>query len=359
MDTFLLVPKIISGADSLEILKEINTDKVVIITDEFLLNSKMVEKVTDNLPKNCDYYIFSDIKPDPSQELIDRATEIVVHENPGAIIAFGGGSSIDACKVIRLQTIEKLHKHISFYCIPTTAGTGSEVTNFAVVTRGTSKVVLVDDKLLPEYAILDPYFTKSVPAKISADTGLDVLTHAVEALLSKGATSFSDLFAKESILKVFDHLPKVYEDGYKMSSRKEMLEASNMAGISFTNAGLGIVHSLAHTIGGNFHISHGRLNAIILPYVIKFYAARDEKVVKKLDDITYQCCKLTFLEAYKELMNTLNIEENIGQLGKINSYEYDMSIDEMAKTALNDRCTPSTPVYITKQDLVNILRDIY
>lgn len=242
----------------------------------------MADFLTNSLPKNSSHQIFSEVRPDPSQELVESASKAFLDYLPDMVIAMGGGSAIDLTKALvhNIVTNYKKQKPV-FVAIPTTAGTGSEVTNFAVVTKGSDKIVIVDDLLLPDYAMLIPSLTKSVPDFITADTDMDVLTHSLEAYMIKGANVFTDTFAIKSIKLVFENLAKVYEDGKKMSSRKLMLEASCMAGIAFTNAGLGINHSLAHTIGGRFHIAHGRLNAIILPYVLEFNMNRCEECKKK------------------------------------------------------------------------------
>ena len=360
MQQFFIRPRIISGVDSLNYLNKTKAKKAFIVTDAFLVSSHLVDKVVGALPKEADHYIYSDVKPDPSQELIDAGTEKILAEKPDLVIAFGGGSAIDACKTIVFQASRSMPRPL-FVVIPTTAGTGSEVTNFAIVTRGTKKDVLVDDSLLPDLALLDSTFTKSVPANITADTGLDVFTHAVEAYLSTNSSPFTDVFALKAMKDVLAHLPKVFEDGYKMSSRQKMIEASTMAGIAFTNAGLGIIHSLAHIIGGKFHISHGRLNAIILPYVLDFYIKRSEDVRKRINDLELELGidKGSFICCYKALQKTLKIEGSLAGLNKIFSVDYNNMIEEMAEIALNDRCTPTSPVYVTKQDLVNILRDLY
>lgn len=361
MKQFSVKPNVLTGSDVLNIFSQLDYKRVCIITDKFLQESHKVDRVIESLERNSEVFIFSDVKPDPTQEIIDRATDEIEKFSPDLLIAFGGGSSIDSAKAIIYQAQKRSGKRPIFAVIPTTAGTGSEVTNFAVITKGTKKDVLIDDLLLPDYAILDAYFTKSVPEKITVDTGLDVFTHAIEAYLSTNKSIFTDVYAIEAMKTVFESLPSLYKDGLNMTKRAKMLEASCMAGMAFTNAGLGIVHSLAHIVGGVFHISHGRLNAIILPYVLEFYIKRSDEVKKSLDQLAIKlgCENSTYLlKSYKDLAQACDIENSLRQLDKIDLLKYENSISEMAEVALNDRCTKTTPVYITKQDLSNLLRDL-
>lgn len=360
--TFSVKPTINVGDDSLKTVQNLGAKKIFFITDPFVVESRMIDQVTSLLDRSTDFTIFSEIRPDPSQELVDKGKEKLQNFNPDLVVAIGGGSAIDATKAIIYNIYQENKEKIPFIAIPTTAGTGSESTNFAVVTVGDSKNVLIDDVMLPDYALLVPKFTKTVPNFITADTGMDVLTHALEAYVSKNASIYTDTFSETCIKTVFEILPKVYDDGDRLSLRERMLEVSNMAGIAFNNAGLGINHSLAHTIGGNFHISHGRLNAILLPYVLDYNCKNNERARKKLDKLAqklghkdYTC----IIKEIKKLNEKFQIPEKLSGLGKIDAREYSNAIEKMAETALNDRCTPTNPALVTKFDLANILRDSY
>lgn len=361
--TFSIKPNIVSGEESLEIIKNLKSSKVLIVCDPFLKDNGMYRTVTNCLDKDSDYLLYTGVKPDPSQELVDEAISQFLSYMPDSVIAFGGGSAIDLVKSMIFGLVKKNNlTKPTFIAIPTTAGTGSEVTNFAVVTEGKDKKVLIDDLLLPDYALLVPSVTKSVPNFITADTGMDVLTHALEAYMSTASNSFTDVFAIGAIKLVFDNLKIVYEDGLRMKSRKAMLEASCMAGMAFTNAGLGITHSLAHTLGGRFHIAHGRLNAILLPYIIEFNCTRSSECANKLNllakDLGLNNCQ-ELLTKIKSLISELNIPNCLSKLNKIDSNEYRNYIEEMAEIAMNDRCTPTNPGYLTKFDLRNILMDVF
>lgn len=356
---FSVKPNIIVGDDALDIFKKYESKRILFVTDPFMVQSKMVDLVLEAVPKNCHHDIFTEVKPDPSQDLVDRGMEKVISYKPDCLVALGGGSAIDAAKAM-IYGLED--KNFDFIAIPTTAGTGSEVTNFAVITVGLDKLVLIDDKMLPTYALLVPKFTKTVPGFLTADTGMDVLTHALEAYVSKQANNFTDIFAEKAVSLVYENLHRVYEDGSLMSARKNMLEASCMAGIGFTNAGLGINHSLAHTIGGRFHIAHGRLNAILLPYVLTYNIENSEMARKKYRQLAQGlglADERALIAFVKDLNQKLGIPQKLRELNKISELEYFNQIEAMADTAMKDRCTPTNPSIVTKIALINILRDIF
>lgn len=360
--TFSVKSTINVGEDSFKLFNDIKNKKIFFITDPFVVESRMIDKVTCKLDKTCCYEVFSDIHPDPSMELVQKAKDSFKTSQADVICAIGGGSAIDATKAVIYDIYKNENIKNTFIAIPTTAGTGSESTNFAVVTVGNDKKVLIDDIMLPDYALLIPEFTRSVPDFITADTGMDVLTHGLEAYISNNANIYTDTLSLKVIETVFEVLPKVYQDGDRITLRKEMIEVSNMAGIAFNSAGLGINHSLAHTIGGIFHISHGRLNAILLPYVMEYNTRNSENTKNKLNELAiklghndYTC----IIKLIKELNKSFNIPEKLSGLGKIDSTDYYNMIDKMADTAMNDRCTPTNPALVTKFDLMNILRDAF
>ena len=252
MNEFSLKAKLFFGPQAVEHLSSLSCTNVLVVTDGFLQECGMVSKMTQYLPSGAHVSVYSNVRPDPSQELVDAGVDMILGARPDVVIAFGGGSCIDATKAILYFAEHKGLAHPYFLAIPTTAGTGSEVTNFAVITRGDTKVALIDDALAPDGALLDASFTRSVPPKITADTGMDVLTHALEAYVSNKATTFTDALAVKALRVVFEDLPVVFHDGDAMRARGRMAEASCVAGIAFTNAGLGINHSLAHALGGGF-----------------------------------------------------------------------------------------------------------
>ena len=270
METFKLKTAVSFGKDALAALEELAGGRVMVVTDDFLAKSGLLDKVKARLP-GCTVETFTGVVPDPPLEVVARDFK------PQAVVAFGGGSALDCAKAM-VEYGKKLGAtgEISFWAVPTTAGTGSEVTSFAVLTDSQKgvKYPLVDDALLPHRAVLDPVFLAGVPAKVTADTGMDVLTHAAEAYVAAGANVYTDALAEKAFALAWKSLPTAFNGDQE--AKGHMLLASNLAGMAFNGAGLGLSHSMAHALGGRFHIPHGRLNAMLLPHVIRFNAARRE-----------------------------------------------------------------------------------
>ena len=360
--SFSVKTKVEIGEENLDFLKNLKNNRILFVCDPFVVKSRMIEKFTSIVNPSSQIRIYDKIKPDPSVEIVEEIKADLMKFRANYVIAIGGGSCIDAAKASIYNYYRSNGPKLNFIVIPTTAGTGSELTNFAVITEGDSKKVLIDDLMLADYALLIPSLTRTVPNFISADTGMDVLTHALEAYISKNANSFTDILALKAIDLVFSSLKKVYDDGDRISLRKNMIEASAMAGIAFNNAGLGICHSLAHTIGGNFHISHGRLNAILLPYVLKHNAENSEYARLKLNELAEKyglSSYVDIIDKVEELSSSMGIPSNLRSLGKIDENQYKNSLDKMAEAAMNDMCTPSNPAVVIKFDLRNLLSDAY
>ena len=304
MQWFKVPSKIYFERDSIQYLQTMkDAEKVMIVTDRSMVDLGFVEKIAEQLRlrrNKVTYQLFADVEPNPSIETVRRGTELMRSFQPDTIIALGGGSPMDAAKVMwlfyeqpevdfrdlvqkfmdirkRAFKFPQLGRKAKFIGIPTTSGTGSEVTPFAVITDGDIKYPLADYSLTPTIAIVDPALVMSVPAHIAADTGLDVLTHATEAYVSVLANDYTDGLALQAIKLVFEHLEKSVKEADPFA-REKMHNASTMAGMAFANSFLGICHSMAHKLGGKFHTIHGRTNAILLPLVIHYNGTRPTKL---------------------------------------------------------------------------------
>lgn len=347
--------------------------------------------------------VFSDVEPDPSFDTIKKGVEQMNSFEPDTIIALGGGSPIDAAKGmwlfyenpdadveglklkfmdIRKRTYKfpKMGQKAKMVAIPTTSGTGSEVTSFAVITDKTidKKYPLADYELTPDVAIIDPDLVMSLPKSVTADTGMDVLTHAIEAYVSVMASDYTDGLAEKACELVFNYLQVAYENGSDRVAREKMHNASTIAGMAFTNAFLGVNHSLAHKMGAVFHMPHGRLNAILLPYVIKYNASKPTKFVSFpkyeyfIADEKYATLakKLGFnaqtkeegieslIREVKALNKKLGLPASFKEAG-LDEQEYMSKLDMLADRAFEDQCTTANPRVPLVEELKQILIDSY
>lgn len=407
MQWFKVPEKIYHEFGSIQYLTKMpNLERVVIVTDKMMTELGYIDKVLYHLKKRKNdilVEVFSDVEPDPSVETVMKGAELMRNFKPDTIIALGGGSPMDAAKGmwifyehpeldfnglklkfmdIRKRTYKfpKMGRLAKLVAIPTTSGTGSEVTAFTVITdkKNNVKYPLADYELTPNVAILDPSFVMTVPPSVTADTGIDVLTHAIEAYVSVMATDFTDALAIKAIQMVFEYLPIAYINGNNKLAREKMHNASTMAGMAFTNAFLGINHSLAHKLGGEFHISHGRANGVLLPYVIKYNSLKPNKFTafpkykefiadKKYAEIatalglkanTIEEGVNSLIEAVKQLMKELNIPMTIKECG-IDKKEFYDKIDVLADKAFEDQCTTANPKLPLVTELAEIYREAY
>ena len=409
MQWFKVPPKIYFENNSIQYLEKMrDIERVFIVTDEMMVKLGYVEKALYYLRKrknNVSFEVFSDVEPDPSTKTIYKGVEDMRRFQPDCIIALGGGSAIDAAKGmwlfyehedtsfdgLKLKFLDirkrsfpypKLGKKAKFVAVPTTSGTGSEVTAFSVITdkeNGNIKYPLADYELTPDVAIIDPQFCLTMPQSITADTGLDVLTHAIEAYVSILASDYTDALALKAIELVFNYLPRAYHNGQNdFEAREKMHNASAIAGMAFTNAFLGINHSLAHKLGGEFHIPHGRANAIVLPHVVAYNASKptkfaafpkykkfiaDEKYAKisrylGLPAETTEQGVTSLVIAIQTLMKEVNIPSTISACG-IDKKTFEESLHQLARNAFEDQCTTTNPRYPLIKELEGILRKAY
>ena len=410
MQWFKVPERIYHEVGSIQYLEKLpQVERVMIVTDRMMVQLGYVEKLQYHLRKRRNpvmIEVFADVEPDPSVDTVLNGADAMRKFKPDTIIALGGGSAMDAAKGMwlfyenpeadfedlrlkfmdirkRIYKFPKLGRQAKMVAIPTTSGTGSEVTSFAVITDKVNniKYPLADYELTPDVAIIDPTFVMSVPAAVTADTGLDVLTHAIEAYVSVMATDYTDALAMKAIQMVFEYLPKSYKGANTQEgkeAREKMHNASCMAGMAFANAFLGINHSLAHKLGSEFHIPHGRANAILLPYVIEYNASMPTKFAafpryksfvadKKYAEIakmlglkanTTEEGVKSLVEAIRNLMRELNMPMTIRECG-IEEKIYMGAIEKLALDAFDDQCTPANPRQPLVSELVEIYKTIY
>ena len=381
MKSFEIKTRIFFGEQALDHLKELPYRKVLIITDPFVVQSRMIDLITAPLIEaKIDYDIFKDVVPDPPIEKISEGVRKLLEYRPEAIVAVGGGSAIDSSKSIREFALKvDNYGEVGLIAIPTTSGTGSEVTSFAVVSdrEAERKYPLVSESLTPEETILDAELVKSVPPAITADTGMDVLTHAIEACVSTNRNDFSTALAEKSIEICGVFLLRAYLDGNDTHARHKMHVASCLAGLAFNSASLGLNHGMAHQLGAMFHIPHGRANAMLLPHIIEFNSdinkhSKNRKeylpAVKRYSTIA----QILGLSSYNKIMTVrslvnwvqfmlkeMDIPLSISQMGTITEEEYMSKLDVMAEAALADGCTATNPREATKADVIQIYKDLW
>ena len=318
--------------------------------------------------------------PDAPLDKISAGVKAFLEYKPDAIVAVGGGSAIDSSKSIREFALKiNPYGKVGLIAIPTTSGTGSEVTAFAVVndTQAKVKYPLVSDSLTADEAILDAALVTSVPPSITADTGMDVVTHALEAYVSTQHNEFSAALAEKALEICGVFLPRCYYDGQDMHARQKMHVASCLAGLAFNTASLGINHSMAHQLGARFHIPHGRANAMLLPHVIEFnsdinHASRSQKEYLPAVERYASVAHVLGLSSYNPVMGVrslvnwtqfmmkeMAIPMRISELKTISAVEYFDALDDMAEKALNDSCTATNPRPVTKEQIKHIYTKLW
>ena len=368
MDIFKVTTEVYADADIKNILAELKSKKVTIITDAMMVKVGLIAKVKDALKKSdIQYDIFDGVEMNPSLESVKRALDQVIDFSPETIIAVGGGSTLDSAKAVR-YFLKRTGIDIPVIAIPTTSGTGSEVTSYAVITDTVNsvKIPIKDEEMMPKIAILDPEFTRTLPKSVVADGGIDALTHAIEAYSCSAANFHTQIYAMTAIKGIFKNLLKMYKNIEDRDARVEMAKASCIAGIAFEKSGLGINHSVAHAIGGKFHKPHGRSNGVVLPYIIRFNSENMETVQRYYEiakELELPCSSVkegaeSLAIAVEILNRELGIPARVKDMG-IDEVEYNKIISEMAETALNDICTSGNIRKVSVEDLENIFRKVF
>lgn len=384
-----------------ELKDEYGAEKVFVVTDSFLFKSGSVKAVTDRLYEmGIAYQVYSDVEPDPTLSSSIAGAKAMDSFSPDVIIAFGGGSAMDAAKIMwtlyehpdtdfmnmamrfsdirkRVYSFPKMGERSLFVAIPTSSGTGSEVTPFAVITDEQSgiKYPLADYALMPDMAVVDTDLMMSQPKSLTAASGIDALTHALEAYASVMASDYTDGMSLLAIKNIFEYLPVCYEDGSNAYAREKMANAATMAGIGFANAFLGLCHSMAHKLGAFHHLPHGVANALLITEIMKFNISKAPKKMATFSQYAYphaleryaECARFAGVEGgsdeelfdglitkIEKLRKRIGIHDNVREYG-ISEESFMESLDAMTKQAFDDQCTGANPRY----PLMSEIRDIY
>ena len=330
-------PELLEGEDAVlklpAFIKNKGINKVLVVTDKGLMNLHLLDPMFEELKKQgLEYVIYDGVQPNPTIPNIEECKDIYINNNCQGIIAFGGGSPMDCAKAAAArvvkpkQSVRKMRGYLKvgkklppFFAVPTTAGTGSEITLAAVVTDPETheKNAIADPCLRPRYAVLDPKLTIGLPPHITSTTGMDALTHAVEAYIGKSNVKSTRKYAEDATVLIHNNLEIAYKDGKNIEARSNMLKASFYAGAAFTRAFVGYVHAIAHNLGGLYGTPHGLANAVILPYVLEWYGKAAYKPLAKLADLiditnenmTVNEKAIAFINEIKRMNKAMNIPD--------------------------------------------------
>ena len=356
MEQFSCTTQIISGPGAVSHLATLGIKRLLVVADPFFFESGTARRIAEGSGSEAIEY-FHKVTPDPSAQLAAEGTAVVQSFNPDTIVALGGGSAMDCAKAMAYFSGTK----VRLVAIPTTSGSGSEVTDFAILTHGGVKHPLVDPRLRPDMAILDSELLTQLPPALIADGGFDVLTHALEAYTAKNAASITDALATDAFQKTFRLLPRSFHGD--RAARPGVHMAATMAGMAFTQAGLGVCHAMAHSLGGAFHIPHGRLNAILLPAVIDCnasaagakYAALAQAIGLESRAVSVGVRNLR--GALVRLRRELSLPGTLAEAG-VSAAQLRQNADTIVKAALDDPCCQTNPVPVTEGMVRRILSEV-
>lgn len=368
MRDFSVNTRVVYGEGALQCLNRVTKKRVLVVTDAFMEKSGTATLVASHLT-DCEVTVYSGVTPDPTIEVVTAGVQVLCQCQAEIIVAVGGGSVIDAAKAIH-QVGKQVNANGTqveeCFAVPTTSGTGSEATGYAVITdsiRGV-KYPLSGEELLPPTAILEPKLVVSAPKTVTADSGMDVLTHAIEAYVSRVDNDFSDALAEKAVSLVGEYLPQAYERGDNLLAREKMHNASCLAGMAFNTAGLGLCHGMAHAMGARYHIPHGRANAMILPHIIRYNSGiidRREKAysntIKKYRHLAL-VLDLPATDPYVAIEQLAGFVESLNRAFKIPSTLKEMYIvmtpqdlEGMTAAALADITTAGNPRTAVAEDI--------
>lgn len=356
MERFYCKTKIISGAGAVSALAELESKRLLMVSDPYFAQNGTAQRLAA-LSKAEKTEIFSGIKPDPSVELAAEGTAVVKQFQPDTIVALGGGSAMDCAKAMAYFA----GRQVRLVAIPTTSGSGSEVTDFAILTHNSVKHPLVDDKLCPDVAILDSDLLTQLPPSLVADAGFDVLCHALEAYVAKNAGAITDALAQDAFCTAFGLLPASFAG--RTQVRQQIHTAATMAGMAFSQAGLGLCHAMAHALGGMFHVPHGRLNAILLPAVVNcnaYYAgekyaklARAAGLGGSADTVAVRNLKNGLIRLRRELQ----LPQTLAQAG-VDPGEVWLRSKDIVEAVLADPCCATNPLQVEDFMVRRVLEEV-
>ncbi|SUP44619.1 iron-containing alcohol dehydrogenase [Veillonella criceti] len=373
--TFRIPNTIIHGNDALCHLATLEGKRATIVTGGHSMHRfGFLDETKKQLEKaGMEVQIIDGVEPDPSIKTCVEGGAKMAEFKPDWIVALGGGSPMDAAKIMWVYyeypgydfmelvkfNFPKLRTKAKLICIPSTSGTASEITAFSVITDTDNniKYPLVCPDMVPDIALLDNRIPAKMPPLITAQTGMDVMTHAVEAYVSTAADDYTDPLALHAIQLIFEYLETAYKEPDNMLAREKIHNASTMAGMAFTNASLGIVHSMAHKIGGEFHLTHGEANAILLPYIIQYNKKATSKYAKLEGILGIDNLEEAIWNLNQRLGLTRTIQE--GQNTAISEADFQAVIDRMSPRALEDACTLTNPRKPTTEDIKKIYEAAY
>lgn len=347
--------RILAGQGVLAQLKKQNIRRLLLVCDPFFVKNGWAERIKD-LAQPEEWALFDEVTPDPSVALAAKGTAKMTEFRPDTVLALGGGSAMDCAKAMLFFSEQPAR----LIAVPTTSGSGSEVTDFTILTHEGVKHPLIDEKLCPEMAILDSDLLVTLPGSLIADCGFDVLAHAAEAYVATESTPFTDAFAEAAFSKVLQLLPASFRG--ETVPRLEIHCCATMAGVAFNQAGLGLCHALAHSLGGEFHIPHGRLNGILLPAVVEHNRAAKSKYAALarragLPGVSDTIAVKNLKNALCHLRQELHMAETLSMAGISPSTVWEKR-EKLIAAAVKDPCCKTNPQIVTAETVWSVLQEV-